>query len=150
MKKLIVFFAIMLFGAVAFGQRSISLSPEVTYGSHMLPATETITGVGSFTYEVFANKHVKTTQDLKIVLDSLKTPRASVQLKGKKFASDAYTNIGTATAWKGTSSDTSIIVSNTSANRYRYYAVTVTSDTTGVGATAKLGVRSLEWKLWLE
>lgn len=150
MKKLIFIFVLMFLAAVGYSQRYVTLTPEATYGSVTLPATETITGVGAFTYELFANKHVKSTQDLKISLDSLKTPRASVQMKGKKFASDAYTNIGDAVAWKGTSSDTAIVISNSTANRYRYYAVTVTADTTGVGATAKFGVSALEWKIWLE
>ena len=54
------------------------------------------------------------------------------------------TQIATAT-WKGTTADTVIILSNTTANRYRYFKITLTG--TGTGVTK---VSDQELKLWRE
>lgn len=74
---------------------------------------------------IFSAQHYPTTQDLLVKLDSISTPGATVALTGSKFG-DTYVAIDTTVTWSGSTADTTIIISNTTPNRYRYYKVTVT------------------------
>lgn len=67
------------------------------------------------------------TQSLVIHLDSLSAPRGTVTLSGSIFnlSSSDYTTIGSAITWNGTSADTTIKITNATANRYRYYRIAV-------------------------
>ena len=69
----------------------------------------------------------------------------AVALYGAKFATSAYSAIGSAVNWKGTTGDTTIVISNATANRYRYYKIVVTG--TGTGVTK---IDSQELKLYAE
>jgi len=57
-----------------------------------------------------------------------------------------WTIIGSAVNWKGTTADTTILISNATANRYSLYKTVVTG--TGAASTTKIDVMGL--KLHLE
>ena len=95
---------------------------------------------------VKANQKVPTTQDFIVKLDSLSGnhTNVAVQLMGQKSTDKGdWTNIGSAVNWKGTTADTTIIISNDTVTRYRNYKVVYTG--TGTGRTT---IYIQELKLW--
>ena len=92
---------------------------------------------------VFSAQHFPTTQDLLVKLDSISTPGATVALTGSKFG-DTYVAIGSAVTWKGSTADTTIVISDTTANRYRYYKATVTC------TAGKAAISDLKFKQYFE
>lgn len=95
---------------------------------------------------VTANQKVPTTQDFIVKLDSLSGnhTNVAVQLMGQKSTDKGdWTNIGLAVNWKGTTADTTIIISNDTVTRYRNYKVVYTG--TGTGRTT---IDIQELKLW--
>jgi len=89
------------------------------------------------------------TQDFVINLDSLtgNHTNVAVALYGQKstYMGD-WTIIGSAVNWKGTTADTTILISNATANRYSLYKTVVTG--TGAASTTRIDVMGL--KLYLE
>lgn len=75
--------------------------------------------------QINAAQNYPTTQDFMVVIDSVDVPNLSVQLSGSKF-NNTYSDIGSPVTWAGTTSDTTIVISNTNENRYRYYRATFT------------------------
>ena len=145
MKKLVLvlIFGLFVFGAMA--QRSYTLPENETYWPVSLTAADTITGNAAVSWTLAVNKHNKLTQSVYVKLDSISSSNVSVQLKGKAFAGEAYSNIGSAVTFKGTQADTAFVIANTTANRYRYLQITVT----GTG-TQKTKVNTLQFKVWNE
>lgn len=89
-----------------------------------------------------------TTQDIVIDLDSLagNHTNVAVAVYGQKSnIKGDWTQIGSTINWKGTTSDTTIIISNATANRYSWYKTTLTG--TGTGTTT---VANQVLKLYLE
>lgn len=86
---------------------------------------------------VKAPQHNVATQDFLVNLDSLAGDHTNVAvaLYGRKFDTAAWTAIGSAVNWKGTTSshDTTIVISNATGNRYRDYKIQYTG--TGTGTT---------------
>jgi len=109
-----------------------------------LTDADTVSGTSSATYALEINKQHPTTQDVLLTLDSIDAPAVSVQLKGKKFSENDYSNIGSAVEWAGTSADTTITISNATANRYRYIGLTVTA------TSGKAQLIKLKEKVYLE
>jgi len=69
----------------------------------------------------------------------------AVALTGRKSdQTSTWTAIGSTINWKGTTSDTTIILSNTTENGYRQFKLTFTG--TGTGTTT---IANTEFKLWL-
>lgn len=61
------------------------------------------------------------------------TKGASVQLKGKLWDSDDYSNIGTAVVWKGTTADTTIaFTQHTTLQKYQYLQYVIDGDSATV------------------
>lgn len=89
-----------------------------------------------------------TTQDIVIDLDSLagNHTNVAVAVYGQKSnIKGDWTQIGSTVNWKGTTSDTTIIISTATANRYSWYKTTLTG--TGTGTTT---VANQVLKLYLE
>ena len=111
------------------GVQSQTKNGTITTGNSYIDlnfnAADTV-AAGQTAYDiiVFSAQHFPTTQDLAIQLDSIDAPGATVALFGSKFGT-TYAAIDSAT-WAGSTADTTIVISNTTANRYRYYKVTVT------------------------
>lgn len=89
-----------------------------------------------------------TTQDIVIDLDSLagNHTNVAVAVYGQKSnIKGDWTQIGSTVNWKGTTSDTTIVISNATANRYSWYKTTITG--TGTGTTT---IANQVLKLYLE
>lgn len=145
MKKVVLALILGLFVFGAMAQRSYTLPENETFWPVALTAADTITNAAAVSWTLAVNKHNKLTQSVYVTLDSLNASNVSVQLKGKAFAGESYSNIGTAVTFKGTQADTSFVIANTTANRYRYLQLTVT----GTG-TQKTQVTALQFKVWNE
>ena len=147
MKKYIILFIAMIISVFATAQTVTYpvVQPDITYTYVSTDYNLTNTTVRNFVFPAF--QHEKSTQDYVIKLDSVSgnhTAVAVVLYGGKSAIKGDYTQIATAT-WKRTTADTVIVLSNTTANRYRYFKITLTG--TGTGVTK---VSDQELKLWRE
>lgn len=127
MKAIIsIIMCLFLFGGVQSQTKNGTITTGNSYIDLNFNAADTV-AAGQTAYDiiVFSAQHYPTTQDLLVKLDSISTPGATVALTGSKFG-DTYVAIGSAVTWKGTTADTTIVISNSTANRYRYYKATVT------------------------
>ncbi|NIA28718.1 MAG: hypothetical protein GWP06_02245 [Actinobacteria bacterium] len=144
MKKFILFLiAIMAVGFV--NAQTAYIDKPATYVSYTNDIT--VTNSTAATMYFTGKQDFPATQDYLCVLDSTSGnhTNVAVALYGQKFASSAWAQIGSTINWVGTTSDTTIVLSNATANRYRKYKVIFTG--TGTGVTT---VDSQELKLWLE
>lgn len=147
MKRFILFIALLIGFAFASAQtvNYTRVLPGETY--LYVPTDYTLTGTTARVFNFPAPQHYKATQDYVIKLDSVAGGDANVVvvLQGQKSAIKAdWTTIATAT-WYGRTVDTVMILSNTTANRYRNYRATVTA-----GGAGTRRVTEQELKLWLE
>jgi len=143
MKKLII---LLVLAFVAFAANAQTVNYALGNSTYKIVDTDytlTNTTVRNFVY--LAPNNFPCTQDYLIHLDSLALDHTNVAvaLYGAKFATGAYSAIGSAVNWTGTTADTTIILSNATANRYRYYKVVVTGTGTGTSTVA-----SQEFKLY--
>lgn len=118
---------------------------KVTYA--VIDANYNATNTTEVWFKFSAPKDFPTTQDFRVELDSLSGnhTNVAVALYGRKFSGDGWTAIGSTVNWKGTTADTTIIISNATANRFREYKVGFTG--TGTGVTK---IDKQEFKLYLE
>jgi len=145
MKKFIL---LLVLAVVAIAANSQTYNLAIGEGTWKQVGTDyTVTNTTAVNLIWFAPNDWTTTQDYLIQLDSVSGDHTNVAvaLYGAKFATGAYSAIGSAVNWKGTTADTTIIISNATANRYRYYKVVVTGTGTGVSK-----VDSQELKLYQE
>lgn len=144
MKKLLFFLISVLFVSVVSAQTILVNKPE-TYKAYTTDVTVTNTTAKTVYFD--GKQDFKTTQDYLCQLDSTSGnhTNVAVALYGQKFETAVWTQIGSTVNWKGTTADTTIVISNATANRYRKYKVTFTG--TGAGVTT---VDSQEFKLYLE
>lgn len=144
MKKLLFLITILAVFFTAQAQTVNFAMPDgASYMSVTTDYNATNTTVRNFIF--LAPQEFAATQDYLIQLDSVSGnhTNVAVALYGAKFATTAYSQIGSTINWKGVSADTTIVISNASANRYRYYKAVVTG--TGTGVTK---VDSQELKLY--
>ena len=130
MKKLVLLLIMALCAfTMSFAQASKTgtISTGNSYVDFTFASTDVINGTTT-TYSVIvkAPQDYASIQNVYLKLDSVSTPRATVQLQGQLFDSNAYVNIGSAVSWHGNHRDTSIYISNATANYYRNYKVLVT------------------------
>ncbi len=134
--------------AAQTADRNLYLNNDATYGRLGLTVADTISNFDQIYIVDIQGKHnERALQDFNIKLEEASgSPEVSVQLLGKKFSGDSYTNIGDAVVWKGTTADTTIKISNTAVNGYRFYRVYM--DATAVAQNSLITI--FEGKLWLE
>ena len=135
MKKL---FLLLAFLAVALLQTqaqmtSTTIRTGITYANVITEYT--ITNTTAAYWYVVAPQNYYTAQELVISLDSASGDHTNVaiQLQGRLTTLDAWTNVGSAINWKGTTNDTIIVYSNTTENKYRQFKILYTG--TGTGTT---------------
>ncbi len=152
MKKIVVLFVIMMLAVAAFAQRAIMMPPNSTFVANRIEAADTVSGTAVKTYVLETTRNKPFTYDIQVKLDSLSVPAAnsgvSVQLMGKKFENDAWSNVGSAVVWSSLAvyergADTTFTISETTAVRWRYLAVKVTGE-----GTQKTKVSRVVWKFW--
>ena len=146
MKKLIFLIVLLAgFSMIAPAQMlTTQLAKDQTYVN--IPTNYTLTNTTAAYWQVNAQVDWMTAQDVIVHLDSLTGDHTNVALAiyGRKSAqTSTWTAIGSAINWKGTTSDTTIIFSNTTENGYRQYKVLFTG--TGTGTTR---IDNMELKLW--
>lgn len=145
MKKLVLFLSLVfaLFVSVQAQTVNLAVPSGSTYANWLTDYNVTNTTARNFV--IYGAQDFAATQDYLIQLDSVSGnhTNVAVALYGAKFETTAYSQIGSTVNWKGTTADTTIVISNASANRYRYYKVVVTG--TGTGVTK---VDSQEFKVY--
>lgn len=103
-------------------------------------------GDSVLTYTVLANKFDDLFYQIQVELDSVSgTPDYDIDLKGKVFENDAWSDLETDVTWDGTSSDTTITFTETStAEFYRYFQLQVN----GQAGTGAATVDRIDFKFW--
>lgn len=148
MKKLFLILAV-LFAVVTVSNAQLGttvMNAGNTYAKVVSDYNVTNTTAAYYLFK--AGQHYPTTQDYIVQLDSVSGnhTNVAVALYGQKSeVLGDWTAIGAAVNWKGTTADTTIAISNTTANRYRNYKITFTG--TGSGVTK---IDTQELKLYLE
>ncbi len=148
MKKLILLLAMMIGFAVS-AQTLLTTNIVLPNTYVNVPTDYTLSVAAPAVWLINAQQHYPTTQDFICKLDTIvgtNPTNVAVALYGRKSALSAYTLIGDTVNWKLTTKDTVIVISNTTANRYRDYKVTYTL--TGAGSVA--GLKNQEFKQWIE
>lgn len=148
MKKYIILIVTLIIGVFATAQTVTypALSPEATYTYVGTDYNLTNTTARVFVFPT--QQAYQTMQDYVIKLDSVSGNHTSVTVVlagSKSLIKNDWTTIGTV-VWTTVpipSKDTTIIISNATANQYRYFRATVTG--AGVGVTK---VADQELKLW--
>lgn len=129
MKKIFLLSMLVCFALVGLEaqNKTVSLPTDMSYIDVAHTAADTVSA-NRTTYFLLikAPQHYKTTQDLLVTLNNVSGGKGTVLLQGQKFDDGAWTNIGSAVTWSGSTSDTIIVISNTTANRYRNYKVLFT------------------------
>lgn len=153
MKKIIIF--LMLMVAFVATAQTVTLPTMASATNNINATAQTVvtdytlsaTTVRNFIWT--APQPKPCTQDFVINLDSLtgNHTNVAVALYGQKsqYKGD-WTQIGSTVNWKGKTADTTILISNATANRYSLYKTVVTG--TGAASTTKIDVMGL--KLYLE
>ena len=129
MKRLILFLFLAIGFAFASAQ-TVTLPRMADGDTYQYVATDyTLSGATARNFIFTAPQHTPTSQDYVIKLDSVAGGDQNVVVTlygGKSLIKGDWTSIAAKT-WYGNSVDTVIIISNTTANRYRYYKVNVTA-----------------------
>jgi hypothetical protein len=146
MRRLLLLIAMILLYAVGIAQdKTINIKYGDTYVDANFTAADTINESDSYWVLINCNQDFPQMQDLYVTLDSVSgDPNVTVTLQGKKFSGDSFVTIGTPIIWEGTAEDTTIIYTNATANRYRYYKVLFA--TTATDQQVKL--TDLQFKTW--
>jgi hypothetical protein len=95
----------------------------------------TLSNAVADTFLFVARRNYAATQAYSVNLDSLTGNHTNVAviLYGSLLGTSTWTQIGSTINWKGTTSDTTITIANTTPNRYNYYRVKILG--TGTGTT---------------
>lgn len=151
MKKLIFLLLIATFSVVVYSVSRVSFPPMTVGATYQEVLTDyTLTNTISRSFLFAAPQAYPCTQDFVINLDSLTGNHTNVAVSvwGQKSAlKNDSTQIGSTVNWKGligANPDTTIVISNATANRYRNYIVHFLGTGTG---TTRIDVQAL--KLYL-
>ena len=152
MKRILFILALLLVitstASAQTADRNLYLNNDATYGRLGLTAADTISNFDQIYIVQITGKHnQRALQKINVKLETASgSPEVSVQLQGFTFSGQTPVNIGDAVVWKGTSADTTIIISNTAVNGYRFYWVYM--DATAVAQNSLITI--FEGKLFLE
>jgi hypothetical protein len=138
MRKLILIFAFVVV-AITLSAQTATISMN-TYAKKVVDANYTLTNGVADTFLFNANRSYPVTQTYSVNLDSLtgNHTNIAVALYGSELGTVTWTQVGSTINWLGKSGgvgglDTTIIISNTTANKYNYYRAIITG--TGTGTT---------------
>lgn len=150
MKKIIlIVFALSLFIGINVQAQTAKvkgLNLSQWYYSDDSDYSLTTSGDSVLTYTVTLNKADDVFYDIQVVLDSVSgTPDYDIDLKGKVFEGDAWSDLETDVTWDGTSSDTTILFQeHSTAEFYRIIQLQINGQATTGAAT----VSKFEIKIW--
>jgi hypothetical protein len=125
--KRVILLCVFLIGMIGFTfaqTATVTIPTSDTYVAYNTDAT--VAASTTVWFKVIGNQHVPCTQDLIIHLDSISggTHATTVKLYGTKFGT-TYAQIGSTITWVASTADTTIILSNATATRYRDYKIEV-------------------------
>jgi hypothetical protein len=149
MKKFGLILILFVISLAGFSQdKTIAFSDNITYAKVPFTAADTITQRDTLFSVVFlSNQHYTLTQDMQVKITKVSgNPRVNVVLQAKKFDADAYTTITSKLWYGGGGTDTTITLSNATANRYRIYRVYFDANLTA----QKSLISNLEFKVYRE
>lgn len=145
MKKIFIF--LMLLVATLATAQTVTL-PTMAAANNNNAATNqivttdyTLTNTTARSFIWTAPQPKPCTQDITIDLDSLagNHTNVAVAVYGQKSSIKGdWTQIGGTVNWKGTTADTTIVISNATANRYSWYKMTLTGTGTGTTTIANM------------
>lgn len=149
MKNFILLLFVSLSLSLSAQMVTSAISTSSTYIEANSPTTPyTITNTTAKYWLIKTNQAYASMQDFSVRLDSVSGnhTNVAVAIYGQKSALKAdWTQIGSTVNWKGTTADTTFIITNASANRYLNFKVTYTG--TNIGVTK---ITSQNFKLWLQ
>jgi len=151
MKKYL-FFIVALIGLLAACEADAQSTPSKTLSSTQYyygdDANYSLTTAGDsvLNYTILINKPGAVYYDVQLNLDSVSgTPSYVLDLKGKVFASDPWTDLETDVTWVGSSSDTTVLFQeHSTAQFYRYIQLQVK----GQAGTGAATLDNAEFKFW--
>lgn len=147
--RTIILFLIFMIG-FAVSAQTLLTSQILTPNTYVnVPTDYKLAVVAPGVWLITAPQNNPTTQDFVCKLDTIvgtNPTNVAVALYGRKSILSAYDQIGSTVNWKLTTKDTVIVISNTTANRYREYKAVYTL--TGAGSVA--GLKNQEFKLYNE
>lgn len=109
----------------------VKLKPAATYYSVPCTAGDSLKASDSIWVLVQSDKDWPATQDVLVKLTKVSgNPRVTVKLWGRKFSTTDWTLIGSRVIWTATTSDTTIVISNATDNRYRNYKIGMATSAT--------------------
>lgn len=148
-KYLLILIALISVSLFTIGQDHTGSIGSGTYLKFNLGQdADTLNASDTYYLQVNADQHQPITQDLIFTIDSVSgAPHVTFTLQGKKFSDVAsWSDIGSAVVWSGSTSDTTILISNATANRYRLLRLLVATNATA----QKVEMQSAEFKVWRE
>lgn len=151
MRWIILIFVVLLsITTVSAQNRSATLQQTTndvvgeTFKDIYFDASDTINEGETYYVEITCKKHYQQTQDVYVAGSAVSgSGDVVITVYGKKFSDDDYASIATST-WDS-SSDLDEVISNTTANAYRYYKVEFVSDAT----EKQVLVTDVKFKTWL-
>lgn len=148
MKRIVIliFSLVLVVGAMAQTTKTKALSTNQWYYSDDSNYSLSTDGDSVLTYTFTLNKADDVLYDVQIALDSIGgTPNYVLDLKGKVFEDDDWSDIETDVEWTGTSADTTILFQeHSTAVYYRYIQLQVN----GQASTGAAQVDKVELKIW--
>lgn len=148
MKNIILLLVTVLFAFNLNAQtvKAKALNSTQWYYSDDSDYSLAITGDSTLTYTITLNKPDDVLYDVQVTLDSVGgTPDYVVDLKGRIFTDDTWSDLETDVTWSGSSSDTTILFQeHSTAVFYRQIQLQVNGQAgTGAATFAKV-----EFKIW--
>lgn len=132
----LIAFCVLLIASANIAAQTVTIPVGIDKSSVFVTQDYTLTNTTSRCFIIPASMEGAATQDLVINIDSLTGNHTNVAVSfwGKKSSlSPDSTQIGNTINWKGTTRDTTITISNASANRFNTYTLKLTG--TGTGTT---------------
>ena len=137
MKKLFILLVFVI-GALAVNAqeaKSTTLRSDVWFLDVTGDISLSTSGDSVLTYTVLLNKPTDVFYDVQIELDSVSgTPDYDIDLKGKVFVNDDWSDLETDVTWDGTSSDTTILFQEHSTSVFYRYLQLQVNGQAGTGA----------------
>lgn len=140
-----LFFALSIVVGAMAQTATVTIPTSDTYVVYNTDAT--VATAATVWFKVIGSQHYTTTQDLIIHIDSISggAHATTVKLFGTKFTTEGWTQIGSTITWKATTGDTTILISNATAARWRDYKIEVVNAS---GDVSKIDY--WKFKLWRE
>lgn len=146
MRKLLLILVIAIVAIAANGQTATFEEIPEYHTFKQIDIDYTLTNTTESWFKFTAKKDMMTIQDFQCVLEegTGSHTNVAVALYGRKFDDDSWVQIGSTVNWTLSTADTTITISNTAYNAYRYYKASFTG--TGTGTSTIDQMKFKQWK----